>query len=744
MWIFQGLKPYDASKILFAGVSAGYLSSMFLFFLVKSLLTPVRDTFRVYRDVEGLADGVARVTLRLKLLVTFVSLVCLTLTFSAMMFYERTQRALSKADVQMGRPVFNRLLDHVAQLPEDQISEEGLRLLARDAGLEHTAAAFVFDLEGNPVATTGEERLRHFVLDAASRPEGEQPSSFHRPTSTLATRVPGRPWHLAIFFPARLVAQGQAELSQTLFVQLALSLSIAIGLAVLAANDVNQAIQKIGAWSKRVARGNLGAPLEIEGEDELGELSVYLSNMSRRLGQMILQVRSTTAGVEKMSSDVETVGQAVMNSSEEQTSGVLEATSVFEEMSASIKGIAENTERLSVSAEESSSSILEMGATVDEVSGNMEGLSRSVEESVSSIEQMTSAVREVARNVEGLAEVAEQTSSSMDEMATTIKQVEENALESRRLSEEMVGASQQGSERMSATIVGIEAIRGASEEAQRVITSLGRRAEEIGEIVDVIDEVAEETNLLALNAAIIAAQAGEHGRGFSVVADEIKDLAERVGSSTKEIGKLIRAVQDESGNAVGAVRRGSELVAEGERLSQDAGRALEEITTSARRSGEMIGEIAQATAEQSKGSESVVLAMERVARDGDADPGGDGGADAGVGAGDGGVDVDARRDPAGEGDDSRAGPRVGADHDEHREHPGNGPAYPQRRPEPARRGLACGRDAREDPRAGRERRGPGRQRERGAPRYPRPDRPRDPRDRNSASLRLLQRWPRRE
>jgi methyl-accepting chemotaxis protein len=190
--------------------------------------------------------------------------------------------------------------------------------------------------------------------------------------------------------------------------------------------------------------------------------------------------------------------------------------------------------------------------------------------------------------------------------------VEENALESRRLSEEMVSASAQGSERVTATIAGIAAIRGASEEAQRVITSLGRRAEEIGEILDVIDEVAEETNLLALNAAIIAAQAGEHGRGFSVVADEIKDLAERVGTSAKEIGKLIRSVQEESGNAVGAVRQGSELVAEGERLSQEAGRALEDITKSARRSGEMIGEIAQATAEQSKGSESVAVAMERV------------------------------------------------------------------------------------------------------------------------------------
>jgi methyl-accepting chemotaxis protein len=319
------------------------------------------------------------------------------------------------------------------------------------------------------------------------------------------------------------------------------------------------------------------------------------------------QVRGMARG---MKETLASVSEAAAGTGDGQASEILEATSVIEEMGDSIKGMTENTERLSVSAEESSSSILEMGATVEEVSGNMEGLSHSVEESVSSVEQMTSAIREVARNVEGLSEVAEQTNSSMDEMATTIKQVEENALESRRLSEEMVSASAQGSERVTATIAGIAAIRGASEEAQRVITSLGRRAEEIGEILDVIDEVAEERNLLALNAAIIAAQAGEHGRGFSVVADEIKDLAERVGTSAKEIGKLIRSVQEESGNAVGAVRQGSELVAEGERLSQEAGRALEDITKSARRSGEMIGEIAQATAEQSKGSESVAVAMD--------------------------------------------------------------------------------------------------------------------------------------
>src|ERR1041384_5551262 len=96
----------------------------------------------------------------------------------------------------------------------------------------------------------------------------------------------------------------------------------------------------------------------------------------------------------------------------------------------------------------------------------------------------------------------------------------------------------------------------SSRTAGDVIRQLGERIAAIGNILNVIDDVAEQTSLLALNAAIIAAQAGEHGRGFAVVADEIKDLAERTGASTKEIAELIRSVQDESRNAVAAMKIG--------------------------------------------------------------------------------------------------------------------------------------------------------------------------------------------
>jgi methyl-accepting chemotaxis protein len=145
-----------------------------------------------------------------------------------------------------------------------------------------------------------------------------------------------------------------------------------------------------------------------------------------------------------------------------------------------------------------------------------------------------------------------------------------------------------------------------------VIRGLGERAVEIGAIVDVIDDVADETNLLALNAAIIAAQAGDQGRAFSVVADEIKELADRVLASTKEIGGLIRSVQEESTNAVGAIEEGARSVASGVQLSMEAGSSLEDITRSSRDSGSRIQEIVQAVREQTKAASHVVELMERV------------------------------------------------------------------------------------------------------------------------------------
>jgi methyl-accepting chemotaxis protein len=201
-------------------------------------------------------------------------------------------------------------------------------------------------------------------------------------------------------------------------------------------------------------------------------------------------------------------------------------------------------------------------------------------------------------------------------MDIAISQVETNAYETARLSEQVSKDAETGAESSQKTIVGIDKIKVSSRSASTVIEQLGRRILENGKIVDVLDEVAEQTNLLALNAAIIGAQAGEHGKGFAVVAEEIKDLAERTGASTKELGDFIRAVQDESRNAVEQFMKSAEhmkrLTTHVTRSVQEQAHGSKQISRSSQSINEMVTHLNRAPKEQTRGSEQVLKAIETI------------------------------------------------------------------------------------------------------------------------------------
>jgi phosphate/phosphite/phosphonate ABC transporter binding protein len=162
------------------------------------------------------------------------------------------------------------------------------------------------------------------------------------------------------------------------------------------------------------------------------------------------------------------------------------------------------------------------------------------------------------------------------------------------------------------TIEGMQNIKSSVEKTANLIMKLGVRSDEIGKILNVIDEITDQTTLLALNAAILAAQAGEHGKGFSVVADEIKDLAERTSFSTQEIAALIQAVQKEVKDAIHAMDEGLKSVEEGFKVARDAGDALRKIVESSKQSAEMSISIERSTAEQARATRLVSEAMEKV------------------------------------------------------------------------------------------------------------------------------------
>jgi methyl-accepting chemotaxis protein len=158
----------------------------------------------------------------------------------------------------------------------------------------------------------------------------------------------------------------------------------------------------------------------------------------------------------------------------------------------------------------------------------------------------------------------------------------------------------------------MEKIAAVVNESATAIKELGRSSEKIGEIIGVIDDIADQTNLLALNAAIEAARAGEQGRGFAVVADEVRKLAERTTTATKEIASMIKGIQSETGNAVGSMEKGTKEVEDGKLLADKAGDALREILDGNQKLTDMIQQIATAATEQSSAAEEISKNVEQV------------------------------------------------------------------------------------------------------------------------------------
>jgi len=204
------------------------------------------------------------------------------------------------------------------------------------------------------------------------------------------------------------------------------------------------------------------------------------------------------------------------------------------------------------------------------------------------------------------------TSSAVEELTVSMKQVSNNAEASAEAARRALDAAEQGNRAVRDTLEGMQRIRASVQATAKKIKSLGDRSLEISEIINVINDITEQTNLLALNAAIEAARAGEAGRGFAVVADEVRKLAEHSRSATKDIAALIKAIQAETNEAVVVMEDGTKEVESGATLADQAGRALDAISSVVRQSAELVQEISLASKQQVRGTEGVAHAMQII------------------------------------------------------------------------------------------------------------------------------------
>lgn len=290
---------------------------------------------------------------------------------------------------------------------------------------------------------------------------------------------------------------------------------------------------------------------------------------------------------------------------------VKDAVIAMENMKDAFSKVIHEIDELSGRTEERASISAEMSATTDAIAENINQYSSFVLETSSSIEEMARAARETADNIRGLAISTEQTASAIHQISASQSNVRENSERGAAASGSVRDQAQQGLSSMAATMQAMQEIVRSNDESFASINRLSRYSVRVGEFLSVIQEVVEQTNLLSLNASIIAAQAGERGKAFAVVAEEVRSLAHRTSASTKEIEELVRNIQNETAAVQRSVSLGRDKVTEGVKISSRANDALATIDNSAEEASRVVARIAGETAEQSVGIQRITEESEK-------------------------------------------------------------------------------------------------------------------------------------
>lgn len=228
--------------------------------------------------------------------------------------------------------------------------------------------------------------------------------------------------------------------------------------------------------------------------------------------------------------------------------------------------------------------------------------------------QLSATSEEMAKGADGLTARTAQTAAAVEEMNATVGEVAQNSGKAASIAQEAVETAKSGKDVVQETISGMQQLSDAVSQSATIIATLGKSSDQIGEIVRVIEDIADQTNLLALNAAIEAARAGEQGRGFAVVADEVRKLAERTTKATKEIGDMIRHIQQDTKGAVASMDEGTQKVNSGVDLVNKTGESLATIAERVTQTADMIRLIAVAAEEQSVATQQISGDLENVAK----------------------------------------------------------------------------------------------------------------------------------
>ena len=362
-------------------------------------------------------------------------------------------------------------------------------------------------------------------------------------------------------------------------------------------------LQEITSIAQDVATGALAH--DVRKRSKRDALGVALQDMLFYL-QALAEIASRIArgdltATPFLRSDIDAFGRAMRDMTVGLQSLIQQIRVIAEEISGTglnLAGLSDNDMKIVQSAQlavdEMISTMTQMGQSVEEVAHNMDVLSSSVEETSASVSNMTGSISNIAANSSELAAQTQKAIAELHKSTELLKNVTEKTVVSRELSQETIQDALRGQDSIEEVTTSMRTIQQTNSSTVETITRFEQQTQDIGSILDVIDEITDQSSLLALNASIIAAQAGSHGRGFAVIADEMRNLATKVSSSTKDIAAIVKVVQEETKTVVKKIHAGTRDIAQGVKRTEQARQALQNIFNSAQRSSTVVSDIADA------------------------------------------------------------------------------------------------------------------------------------------------------
>jgi len=500
--------------------------------------------------------------------------------------YDRNHEMLREIAVLTTDAELLRTVKAMEQLDEDTLRPLDGRIIETSVEQGREAALVIYEAEYEP--------LRRKYME-------------------LASQLMHHAERLAIEAEQELAARNRRSVIHVSLSLLA-GTALVAGVMLVITRHIRRRLAALMDALEHVARGELRHVVEDDSPDEIGRTAAALSRAISEMREALVGVSESTNEVERQALSIAHASGAVAAVATQQGADVARASSAMAQSTHHVWGIAASARDLRTIVNGTRSTI----ETIDSARGGFEQrsallLSR-IEDTATAVSNMASSNAQVESSIDVLGSAANETSASAEEMAASMRSVRELVTSSEERWRAMVERGQGGLAKVQRAIEQIEELRGDTARTEAVLETLGGRTREIGAILGVIYDVVDETSLLALNASIIAAQAGGSGNAFTVVAKQIRALADRVSTHTREIEAVIRSVQDESSNAIESMARGMSGVSNVQTSAQEAGLVVQDMMRSSEESASELGHISRAVSEQSHAAEHVVELMTRTSQ----------------------------------------------------------------------------------------------------------------------------------